>query len=201
MARLDFENPRSYTKFRIIDAVRRKSGASVFIEAGTYRGATTHRCSSNFKQVYTVELDPELAEQAARLFAGRANVEVIHGDAMAVIPSLLGDGRVENTLIFLDGHFSGGVTACGDLAEPAVEELRVLAKFKDKICAIIVDDFRSFGTESNFPAKHELLKTAEDYFPAPEFNITILLDQLIISRRYQQAPAQRDGRHSMGQSE
>lgn len=41
-----------------------------------------------------------------------------------------------------------------------MEELRVVEKFKDKVNAVIIDDFRTFGVESDFPKKSDLLKRA-----------------------------------------
>ena len=61
IARLNFSNPHSYTKFLLIDRVRKNTGATILIEAGTFRGITTARASSVFDQVYSIELDKTLA--------------------------------------------------------------------------------------------------------------------------------------------
>lgn len=182
IARGNFSNPHSYTKFLTINRLRKKTGAKVFIEAGTFRGVTAARCSSVFERVYTIELDPKLA-QAARLFlTGKKNVEVIQGDALDVLPNLLADQNLDRVLLFLDGHYSSGETACGDLAEPAAEELQALVHYRDKIDAIVIDDVRSFGTEADFPRKSELLRSAEETF-GDSFDLTLFLDQLILTRK------------------
>ena len=86
--------------------------------------------------------------------------------------------NVSKALIFLDGHFSGGTTGQGALPEPAIDELKILAESKNKIEAIIIDDFRCFGQEPGFPEKSELLKAAETYFG--EYKISVYFDQLIL---------------------
>ncbi|MGH8488173.1 MAG: hypothetical protein ACREXS_04705 [Gammaproteobacteria bacterium] len=132
--------------------------------------------------MYTIELDIKLADRAVSYLADRENVTVLHGDALDVLPKVL-QSPVDKVLIFLDGHFSGGVTVCGDMPEPAVEELRVISAYRDKIQAVVVDDFRCFGTEHGWPSKSALLKAAEDYFEKYGFELNAHLDQLILERK------------------
>src|SRR5207249_6294632 len=158
LAGCTFLNPHSYMKFLTINRLRRQTEARVFIEAGTYYGVIAERCATVFQRVFTVELDKKLYECAARRLRPRRNVQAIQGDALRVIPNILQDESVVNALVFLDGHFSGGETAHGDLAEPAVEELQAIANYRSKIQAIVVDDFRCFGTNPDYPCKSDLLR-------------------------------------------
>jgi hypothetical protein len=187
IAKLDFSNSHSYTKFLTINRVRKEAGAKIFIEAGTYRGVTALRCSSVFDNVYTIELDHKLAATATQLLSKNKNVKVIHGDALLVIPELLESQNLNDVLLFLDGHYSSGETACGEIPEPAAEELRALTKYQTRIKAIIIDDVRSFGTEPGFPKKSDLLRSAEESFGGG-FDIKLFLDQLIITRKKQRQP-------------
>jgi hypothetical protein len=176
----NFSNPHSYTKFKAITSIKTKVNANVFIETGTYLGVTTKRCASHFSRIYTIELDPLLADKASKFLSAHENVEVFQGDALSVLPNILSQD-INNVLVFLDGHFSGGDTACGEIPEPAIEEIKILARFKKKISAIIIDDFRLFGTEPSFPSKSSLFQAIEEHFS--EFLLTVYLDQVIIQRR------------------
>jgi hypothetical protein len=176
IANFTFTNPHSYTKFRQIDSYRKKTGSNVFIETGTYLGVTTARCSRIFEKIYTIELDPQLAEKASSFLASKNNVKVIEGDAVEELKKLPFD-KLNNILVFLDGHYSGGITACGDLPEPALEEIRILATQKNKINCVIIDDFRCFGREIGFPSKSALIECIEKNFP--EYVINVHLDQII----------------------
>jgi hypothetical protein len=180
LASFTFSNPHSYTKFRAITSIQKKVNAKTFIETGTYLGVTTRRCAPHFENVYTIELDPELAKKAGIFLNTKKNVEVLQGDALDILPTIL-QKDIYNILVFLDGHFSGGVTACGSMPEPAIEEIKILAQFKQKIAAIIIDDFRLFGTEAGFPTKSSLFQAVEEYFPG--FDVTVSLDQIIITRK------------------
>jgi hypothetical protein len=129
-------HPHSYTKFRIIKNIKERTDSKVFIETGTSLGVTAWRCSFIFPEVYTVELDKHLADKATRFLAKRKNVTVIQGDALNVLPWLMETAEIKETLVFLDGHFSGGTTACGLMPEPAVEELKILGTYRAKVNSI-----------------------------------------------------------------
>lgn len=182
IAGMNFSNPHSFTKFLIINKLRKSTGATVLVEAGTYRGITTARCSSVFDKVYSIELDPTLAAAAKKFLSKKKNVNVIQGDALQVIPELLENENLNRVLLFLDGHFSGSETGHGHIPEPAAEELKTLSRYSEKIRAIVIDDVRSFGTEPQFPKKSELLQSAEQSFGCG-FDINLFLDQLIITRK------------------
>lgn len=177
-----FTNPHSYFKFLILNRIRQQTGARVLIETGTYLGVTSARCAAVFDYVYTIELDSQLAKQATRNLSRKRNVRVLQGDASELLPQLLQDQKINNVLVFLDGHFSGGATAKGDVPEPAVLEIETLGLQRDKVRAIVIDDFRSFGTEPGFPTKSALLASAEKHFGDHKFSISVHLDQCIIAR-------------------
>lgn len=177
-----FINPHSYTKFRILEQIRRRTAAQNLVETGTFNGLMADRASKYYKKVLTIELDKDLAKKAVEFLAPRKNVTVMQGDAVELLDECMRRSDMTDVLVFLDAHFSGCGTACGDLPEPAVVELGILARYRDKICAIVVDDVRSFGVEPKFPSKAELLAAAEKDFGAFGYSVRVYLDQLIIER-------------------
>jgi hypothetical protein len=181
IASFDFSNPNSYTKFRAIKSLQKKTNSTTLIETGTYLGVTTKRCAPIFEKVYTVELDETLANKAKNFLSSEKNVKVVQGDGVDFLTTILEDKSIDNVLIFLDGHASGGDTACGDLPEPAIEELKIIAHHKSKVNAVIIDDFRAFGTDAGFPSKSEVIRAIEDDFK--EYNLSIHLDQILIVKK------------------
>jgi hypothetical protein len=173
-----FTNPHSLTKFLLIKKFQKEKNLSCFVETGTYLGITTMRCSFIFDQVWTIEVSESLASKASDFLKKRKNVNIICDDALNALPQIMNQQSLSKALIFLDGHFSGEITGQGSIPEPAIDELKILAEFKNKIEAIIIDDFRTFGKEHGFPSKSELLKAAETYFG--EYKISVYLDQLIL---------------------
>ena len=178
--RFEIANPHSWSKYRQLNAVRRRTGAKMLVETGTFLGNTSMRCSKVFDQVVTIELDPDLHQRAKSYLSNRENVECVLGDATQKLPEILSRDDCRDTVLFLDGHFSSGETAHGDVPEPACELLDSLAQYRDKIRGIVVDDFRLFGVESGWPRKSELLHSAEENFSG--FRLSVHLDQLLIEK-------------------
>jgi hypothetical protein len=183
LATCRLQNPHSYLKFLAINQARRATRSATFIETGTYLGGTAYRCSKVFDTVYTIELSPELAQQARRNLQACRNVEVIQGDAAVELDNVLRTRAVERATVFLDGHFSGGNTAHGAIAEPAIQELEILARHRDRINAIVIDDFRNFGVEPGHPPKSQMLRALETHFPETDFTIRVQNDQVIVTRK------------------
>lgn len=179
-ARGKFENPHSYLKFVHLKRVAQQTGATVLIETGTYLGLTSYRCSFVFQNVFTIEISQQLATAAARFLGRRINVTVICGDAVAELPKIFQQHSFDRAVVFLDGHFSGGNTASGESPEPVLEELRLLKPFTDRIGAIVIDDFRTFGTTSSSPEKSLLLRTCEELFA--DYYLTVEMDQVTLKR-------------------
>jgi hypothetical protein len=175
-------NLHSLTKYRVIGALARRSGGTCLIETGTFLGVTAARCARGFDTVLTVELDAQLATRAAKALAKFRNVTVYQGDAVALLPQMLAHPAAGKAVVFLDAHYSGGNTARGEVPEPALAELDILARHRDRIVGIVVDDFRCFGVEDGFPTKAQLLAAAETHFPHPTFAISALCDQIVIER-------------------
>jgi hypothetical protein len=182
LARGTLTNPHSYFKFVAIDQARKATGSRTFIETGTYLGGTAFRCSKVFDRVYTIELDAGIAARARKNLASRRNVELIEGDAVSELRRLLERGDIGNAVVFLDGHFSGGETAHGSSAEPAVDAVELLGLHRSRIGAVIIDDFRNFGVEPGHPPKSQLIAAVEKHLPHPEFALAIQNDQVIVRR-------------------
>lgn len=183
LARAQAGNPHSYMKYLALRALAKRTGARCLIETGTFRGVTTARCAGYFERVVTIELDAALARESAVRLANHRNVTVLHGDAVALLPSVFEQHGCRDAVVFLDGHFSGEGTARGPVVEPAIEELKILSRYADRICGIVIDDFRLFGAEPGFPKKSELTIAVETFFPLPDFDFAVHFDQLIVERQ------------------
>ena len=178
MLRFDVKNPHSLSKLRQLTAVRNRTGATTLVETGTYLGNTARRASHFFDMVYTIEVDETLYTKAKTFLAPRTNIECLLGDCAKVLPELMARPDVDNALLFLDGHFSGGETGCGIVEEPAVSLIASLAPFRSRIKGIVIDDFRTLTGKDGTPTKSAVFAALEKYFP--EFVTSVHLDQILI---------------------
>ncbi len=128
------------------------------VETGTYLGDMVFAQLANFDKIYSVELSKELWVNAKKRFNNESNVELLNGDSGTVLYDLL--PRLNDPAIFwLDGHYSGGVTAKGAKECPVFEEIdAILGKgMNDNI--ILIDDARMFIGANDYPD----LATLENY--------------------------------------
>jgi hypothetical protein len=128
----------------------------------------------------SVEIEPSLYEAARRRFAGNDNVELHLGDSALLVPQLV-SSLGEPALLWLDGHFTGGVnTVKGDAIEPAPGILTSLGDLDlPRGTTVVVDDLRLFGRGDGFPTLDALLLSARRAFPEAE--IAIGIDSLVIA--------------------
>ncbi len=117
----------------------------VWVETGTFMGDTALLLADQAKEVYTIEPDRALFEQAKARLQGSQKIHVIHGLSEDVFPTLL--PALSGTVNFwLDGHYSGGITHQGPTDCPVREELRNiehnLSHFSN--VTVLIDDIRCF---------------------------------------------------------
>lgn len=173
--------PHSLTKLQNLRYVKKASGATTIIEVGSYRGVTTKRLARIFKNVISIEIDENLHKIASDRCSKLSNVQVILGDGSELLPKIAPE--TSNTLLFLDGHFSGGITGMGDIEEPVLQELDLIASHLDNFVAFVIDDFREFGVQPGWPKKYELFEKLETVFSSEDWQISTQYDQIFVVRK------------------
>jgi len=172
--------PHSLTKLHNLKYCRDVTKAKTVIEIGTFKGITARRLSYIFDHVITVEIDTVLHEVSKKRCSKRKNITLILGDGKEVLADLA--PSVNRAVLFLDGHFSGGQTGRGEEVEPVLEEIDVISDYIENFCAVLVDDFRLFGVEEDWPAKSVVLAKLEKVLPSPMWMHYIMNDQYICVR-------------------
>lgn len=159
-------------KQRILQAHLRDFGVRTFVETGTYLGDTVAAMRSLVDHTISIELSPELAARAQDRFRNLPDVEIIEGDSGEVLPSIL--RRLDAPAFFwLDGHWSGGMTARGEKDTPIVDELEAILG-ADRPHVVLVDDARCFGRDEGYPTLKELEALVRTR--APEYRFEVAAD-------------------------
>lgn len=126
--------------------------SDTFVETGTHTGNTVEVARQlGFKTIYSVELSDKWYQHCFERFKKYQGIHILHGDSAASLKDILKNVNGP-CVIWLDAHYSGGDTACGDLPCPIYNELDVIAADECKEHTILIDDMRGFG-----PKKAELL--------------------------------------------
>ena len=160
--------PHSVKQYHILKTARR-SRAKVFVETGTYKGDMVNAVKNVFKEFHSIELDHLLFAKAGERFIKDKNIFLHRGDSAELLPEILGNIN-EPILFWLDGHYSGGITAKGDVITPIVKELSILSKRTQKD-SILIDDARLFNGTDDYPDINEMLRIAREDFPDGELRI------------------------------
>lgn len=137
--------------------LQRAFGLETFVETGTYMGNTTAEASRLFKEVHTVELSPSLYDKARRRFKGKKNVFLYRGDSVTVLPGIIEKVK-GRALLWLDAHFSEGVTEKTEKNSPILEELEAVRASGLKDALILVDDLRFFQEVKEGTSRYSSLR-------------------------------------------
>lgn len=141
------------------------SHADTWVETGTYFGHTSRWLASLASKVVTIEPEERLANRATRRMSRLENVTVIKGFSESVLPEVISE-LSGSVAFWLDGHYSGGVTASGHGVTPIKQELTEIEKNFSQFSSVtvLIDDFRLFESreikDSSYPPRAELVDWA-----------------------------------------
>lgn len=167
--RLNRRLPSQAEKYRTIQQYALNSNVRTLVETGTNEGDAVLACLHDFDKIYSIELADVLYERASARFRDSVHVEIIHGDSSHVLPALV--AAIEGTALFwLDGHYSGGITARGDQDTPILAELTaVLSRRSEDI--ILIDDARLFRGRDGYPSKARVRRLVHQSHPHARFEV------------------------------
>lgn len=114
-----------------------------FVETGTYKGETSRLASKIFTTVHTIEIVPQLYQQAKIAGRGIENIHYHLGDSLQVLKELCRDPVP--AVYFLDSHQSGPDTGNNGKWVPLLEEIDLILSTNSNTCIFILDDVRLFN--------------------------------------------------------
>lgn len=172
--------PPHLAKREVLRSLKREHGLVVLVETGTYFGEMIEGLRTEFPRIFTIELSEELHALARRRFQPYPHIQVIQGDSgerlAEILPKL--DGPA---LFWLDGHYSGGLTALGSSETPILKELGHILEAPDLGHVIVIDDARDFGHDPSYPS----CETVKDFVLSrrPGLECTIDTDSIRFTPR------------------
>jgi hypothetical protein len=145
-------------------------GLRVLIETGTFLGDTVAANLDAFDRIYSIELSDELYENAVKRFRRCRHVKLLHGDSGDLLSAVV-KGIHERALFWLDGHYSGYMTAKGATATPIYKELHAIIEHPSKSHVILIDDARCFTGKGDYPTLPDLRQIIRERDPGASFDV------------------------------
>jgi len=133
----------SLTLQQLIEIIPYYQSYPIFVETGTYLGHTIFEMDKYFEELHTVEIKKEFYESAKNSYQG-SKITFHLGDSINELSKIVCK-LSNNTIFFLDGHWSSEQTGRGIKDVPLLEELQQIMKDFKHQGIIIIDDYRLFG--------------------------------------------------------
>ena len=162
--------PPHIVKEELINDYARTFKTNVLVETGTYLGDMVYAMRKSFSKILSFELDQELAAQARKRFANDDHITIVQGDSGRLLGDYLGDIH-EPCMFWLDGHYSGGITARGSLDTPIKNELTYILSHPVDGHVILIDDARCFNGENDYPTLQDLREFLNERKPGWQFSV------------------------------
>lgn len=146
----------------VIEEYKKKYGAKILVETGTYYGDMVEAQRMHFDKIITIELSEKLWEKAVGRFKHYEHITVLKGDSGTILQTIVKDLN-EKTIFWLDGHYSQGITAKGVKECPILEEVDAILKNNNPKHILLIDDARCFIGQGDYPTIEELAKYIQNY--------------------------------------
>jgi hypothetical protein len=141
--------PNAY-KRQVLRKYARDFRLKTLMETGTFHGEMGFAMKGLFVHIVTVELSPQFHAAALQRFKRYPHVECLLGDSAIILPELLTQIR-EPCLFWLDAHYSGSITAKGDVETPISVELDAVLDHAVRSHVVLIDDARCFDGTHDYP--------------------------------------------------
>lgn len=158
-------------KHPILVRYARDHRLTVLIETGTFLGDTPWALRHLFQEIRTIELSSDLALAAEQRFKPFPHIHVHRGNSATILPTLV-ESLHQPALFWLDGHFSGGITAGIANPSPIRDEIRVIITKCPVRFVILIDDARAFGSDPAYPSLDELQRMVAELLPGADFTMS-----------------------------
>jgi hypothetical protein len=156
-------------KQRTVLEYAQRFGLTTLVETGTYYGEMVAAVAPRFQRIYSIELDPRLADMARRRFHKNSQVEVIEGDSQAAVPQLL-QRLKQRCLWWLDAGYCGWVGQVGDRNRLSAEFTAILGdRIPDHV--LLMDDADGVNGEGGSPTLEELIASIHANYPGRQVEV------------------------------
>lgn len=163
----------------------RETGATRFVETGTFHGDSLAVAVRHFAECWSVELSPALHAAAVDRFAAEPRAHLHQGGSPEFLAAHRGEFQAGPTVFWLDAHWCAADDTAGeDSQSPLLAELDAMGRLHPE-SVVLIDDARLYLSPP--PAPHRLgdwpdFQDLLDRFReiAPEHRVMVLNDVIVL---------------------
>ncbi len=142
--------PHTVKQF-VVTSYQKKYGYKTLVETGTFLGDMVEAQKKRFAKIISIELGQDLFLKAKDRFSKDGHIQIFQGDSSKVLPVIM-QTLNEPAIFWLDGHYSHGITAKGDLECPIIAEAAAILKAPVRLPhVLLIDDARDFTGQNDYP--------------------------------------------------
>lgn len=164
-------NPPHQFKQATIEKVGKENNLDYLVETGTFRGHMIEAQRKNFKELYSIEVEPTLFKDAEIYFKPYPHIHIIKGDSAYELKKIVAELKDKPVLFWLDGHYSGEVTGMGESMCPIYKELESVFEGAKGRQYILIDDARLFNGTEDYPTMPELVEFVNKRSPGKKISV------------------------------
>ncbi|HEX2446298.1 MAG TPA: hypothetical protein VHJ77_20280 [Vicinamibacterales bacterium] len=142
--------PPPFVKQRLLRQCAARYGLRTFVETGTFAGETTAALAASVERIISIELDPPLAEAARVRFAAAPHITILEGNSGELLRRAIAS-LTDPALFWLDGHYSGSITARGAQDSPITDEIEAILAHPARGHVVLIDDARHLNGCDGYP--------------------------------------------------
>jgi hypothetical protein len=155
--------PEDY-KHITIHKYARMFGCDTLVETGTLHGETVAALKNSFRDVYSIEIGPELYRGCVARFVNDPNVHILYGDGGVVLKELIPTLDDRKIIFYLDDHLRFDPTTPEGLGTTTSvpQEVETIAALRPD-SVVIIDDGRMFNPQFSgaWPKLGDLIESFE----------------------------------------
>ncbi len=168
---------------QLILDLKQRFNLKCFIETGTLFGRTALWAAEHFEQVITIEFSEAVYQETSQRYQHLKTIQFLFGDTRTQLRASLAQ-QTDPCLLWLDAHWSGGITYGSQDECPLLDELRIIAEHPHQHF-ILIDDARLFLSppppphdSQQWPTLLELLEAIKAIDPT---SFVVVYDDVLIS--------------------
>ena len=141
----------------------RRYGLRTLVETGTYYGEMVAPMRKHFDRIYSIELEPQLAEISRQRFGGDPSITVLEGDSQVLVPKVVAELKAP-AVFWLDAGYYGWPELATDKSRLTVE-FEAILRHPVPGHVILMDDARGLNGQNGALTVEELTAYIAREFP------------------------------------